>query len=93
MEIEYDPAKRDRTLRERGLNFDDAVHVFTGFYLTRTDDRKNYGEVRYITLGALCEAPVVVVWTERGDAIRVISMRIADDEERKIYRGELDRSR
>ncbi|WP_310224021.1 BrnT family toxin [Sphingobium xenophagum] len=44
-------------------------------------------------LGLLDERPVICVWTPRGDAIRVISMRIADDDEREIYWRELDRSR
>ncbi|HJT40898.1 MAG TPA: BrnT family toxin [Rhizorhapis sp.] len=92
MKIEYDPNKRQRTLEERGLDFESIVDVFEGFYLVRTDDRKDYGEVRHIMLGALGERPVVCVWTPRGDAVRVISMRIADDEEREIYWRELERS-
>ncbi len=92
MKIEYDPAKRLRTLKERGLDFESIVDVLDGFYLVQTDDRKEYGEVRYVMLGALRDQPVVCVWTQRGDAVRVISMRIADEEEREIYRRELDRS-
>ena len=92
MKIEYDADKRHRTLEARGLDFESIVDVFDGFYLVRTDDRKDYGEVRHIMLGALGGRPVVCVWTQRGDAIRVISMRIADEEEREIYRRELERS-
>jgi uncharacterized protein len=91
MKIEYDENKRQLTLENRGLDFESIVDVFDGFYLSRTDDRKDYGEVRYIMLGALGDTPIVCVWTPRGDAVRVISMRIADDEERKIYRRELER--
>ncbi|MES2096914.1 MAG: BrnT family toxin [Pseudomonadota bacterium] len=93
MKVEFDPAKQKRTLAERGLDFASIVDVFAGFYLIRTDDRKDYGEVRYILLGALGEKPVVCVWTPRGNAVRVISMRFADDEEREIYWRELERSR
>jgi uncharacterized DUF497 family protein len=92
MKVEYDPAKRLRTLEARGLDFESIVDVFDGFYLVRTDDRQEYGEVRYIMLGALGDRPVICVWTPRGDAVRVISMRIADDEEREIYRRTLERS-
>lgn len=92
MKIEYDSAKRQRTLEARGLDFDNIKHVFDSFYLVRTDNRKEYGEVRYIMLGALADKPVVCVWTPRGDAVRVISMRMADDDEREIYRRELERS-
>ena len=93
MKIEYDPAKRQRTFDERGLDFESIVAVFDQFHLIRTDDRKDYGEVRHIMLGLLDDKPVICVWTQRGDAVRVISMRIADDEGREIYWRELDRSR
>jgi uncharacterized DUF497 family protein len=92
MKIEYDANKRLRTLEARGLDFEQITDVFDGFYLVRTDDRKDYGEVRYIMLGALGIKTVVCVWTRRDDAVRVISMRIADEEEREIYRRELERS-
>ena len=93
MKIEYDAAKRQHTLETRGLDFETITNVFDEFYLVRTDDRTDYGEVRYIMLGALGDRPVVCVWTPRGDAVRVISMRIADDDEREIYWRELERSR
>jgi uncharacterized DUF497 family protein len=93
MNVEYDPVKRRRTLDERGLDFESINAVFDGFHLIRTDDRKDYGEVRHIMLGALDGKPVVCVWTHRGDAVRVISMRMADEDERAIYQRELDRSR
>ena len=92
MRIEFDAAKRAATLEARGLDFADVATVFAGFFLTRVDDLKDYGEVRNIVLGALDGRPVVVVWTPRGEAVRVISMRVADDEEREIYWRELERS-
>lgn len=93
MKIEYDHAKRQHALETRGLDLEDIEEVFNGFYLVRTDSRRDYGEVRYITLGALYGKPVICVWTPREDAVRVISMRIADDDEREIYHRELARSR
>ncbi len=92
MKIQYDPAKRQITLERRGLDFESISKVFDSFYLVREDDRKDYGEIRYVMLGLLDGKPVVCVWTPRGSAVRVISMRIADDEEREIYRRELERS-
>ena len=93
MQIEYGASKRQKTLDARGLDFESIVAVFDAFHLIRTDDRKDYGEVRHIMLGALEGRPVICVWTRRGDAIRVISMRMADDDERDIYWRELERSR
>jgi len=41
--IIYDPAKRETTLRERGLDFGDATEVFAGREITRLDTREDYG--------------------------------------------------
>ena len=91
MRVSYDPVKRDRTLVERGLDFDDAEQVFSSNHLTATDDRKEYGELRYITIGHLGSRMVVIVWTPRSDSRRIVSMRKANDREQKIYGKRLDR--
>lgn len=89
MKISYDPDKRAKTLAERGLDFEDAVHVFAGTILTVEDDRENYGETRYQTIGLLNERLVMVVWTERGSARHIISMRKCNDREEKKYGRQL----
>lgn len=68
MEISFDEEKRDQAFLHRGLRFEDAVHVFAGATLTIEDDRQDYGETRYQTLGLLNERLVMVVWTPRGAA-------------------------
>ena len=75
MPIEFDSAKRDATLAERGLDFARAGEVFTSQHLTATDDRFAYGEERFFTVGWLDARQVVVTWTPRGEARRIISMR------------------
>lgn len=85
MEISYDPEKRARTLAERGLDFDDARRVFDGAIVTYIDDRKDYGEVRWISVGYLDARLLMIVWTQRGDARHVISMRKANDREQKKF--------
>jgi uncharacterized protein len=77
VDISFDPAKRDRTLAERGLDFADAGVVFAGVTATIQDVRHSYGEDRYITIGQLRGRRVVLVWTPRGNARRIISMRYA----------------
>ena len=62
-----------------------ADEVFDGASLTIEDDRMEYGETRYITIGFLDERMVVLVWTPRGDVHRIISMRKANDREKAIY--------
>jgi uncharacterized DUF497 family protein len=63
MKITFDPAKRERTLRERGLDFQDAARVFAREAFTFEDDRFDYPEVRFVTVGRLDERMVVLVWT------------------------------
>ena len=85
MEIGFDPAKREWTLEHRGLDFQDAAEVFAGPEFTFDDDRRHYGERRYQTFGLLRGRLVVVIWTPRGEARHVISMRKANERERKRY--------
>jgi uncharacterized DUF497 family protein len=85
MRVEFDQAKRDVTLAERGLDFADAINVFEGRSITFEDERRAYGESRFITIGELGERMVVIVWTPRGDARRIISMRRANDREQALY--------
>lgn len=59
----YDPEKRDRTLQERGLDFEDAAVVFAGVTLEVKDTRQDYGEVRIICYGLLDGRTVVVGYT------------------------------
>ena len=92
MRITFDETKRQKTLAERGLDFADAAKVFAGFHLTRSDDRFAYGEDRLITVGLLDGAVVILVWTERPDGRRIISMRKADRDERRGYEERADRS-
>ena len=62
-----------------------ADEVFAGATLTVEDDRQDYGEDRFITIGFLDAAMVVLVWTPRDGAHRVISMRAANERERTLY--------
>lgn len=87
MQIDFDEAKRARTLRERGLDFASVAEVFAGRHFTAEDVRVNYGERRFITAGLLDGRLVVVVWTPRGDVRRIISMRKANEREQARYAG------
>ena len=83
MRITCDPAKRAWTLRERGLDMKRAGEVFAGLHFTRIDDRRDYGEPRFTTAGSLDARLVVFIWTPRGSARRIISMRHCHDREAK----------
>ncbi|MDX3928793.1 MAG: BrnT family toxin [Shinella sp.] len=60
--------------------------------MTIEDDRKDYGEQRFFTVGFLGDRMVVVVWTWRDRHQRIISMRKANDREQKVFAGRLGRS-
>lgn len=89
MIIEFDTVKREKTLLERGLDFADSDKVFVGLHFNAPDDRIDYGEKRFITIGLLRDRMVVLVWTPRNDARRIISMRYANDREISRYKKHL----
>ena len=89
MKIAFDPAKRAATLDARGLDFAHAGMVFDDFHFTLADERLDYGEPRFVSVGRLGAAVVVVVWTPREDARRIISMRHANGKERALYEARL----
>ena len=89
MTISYDPAKREKTLAERGLDFADAGQVFASLLIENPDDRFDYGENRFITVGLLGERMVVVVWTPRDGGRHIISMRKANEREQRRYGKQL----
>ena len=79
--ITYDPAKRDKTLAERGLDFEDAAFVFRGMTVEVVDERKSYGERRVICYGLLQGRMVVVGYTPRDRVRHIFSMRKANSRE------------
>jgi uncharacterized DUF497 family protein len=89
LKVSFDPAKRLVTLRERGIDFaTDAEKVLAGDTATFVDKRFDYGEVREITAGWLNGRTVIMVWTQRGEARHIISMRYCHAKEaEKFIRG------
>ena len=86
MRYEWDEIKRQENIRKHGFDFRDAWKVFNFPMLVALDDRKDYGEDRWIGIGMLNTRVVVIVYTERGnDIIRIISMMKALTHERIRY--------
>ncbi|MGD0505992.1 MAG: BrnT family toxin [Steroidobacteraceae bacterium] len=81
MRITFDPAKRAKTLADRGLDFADAAKIFAGMTLEVGDTRKDYGETRIICFGYLEGRMVVVGYTPRGAGRHIFSMRKANERE------------
>lgn len=93
MKITFDPNKRNQTLQDRGLDFADADEVFAGQTIDIVDTRHDYGEERIITVGHLRGRMVIVVWTPRDGARRIVSMRKANDREQEAFEQRLGEGR
>ena len=89
MRITFDPVKRDWTLINRGLDFLDVPKVFAGPQFQFEDSRADYGESRIVTVGLLGGRMLILVWTARGDARHIISMRKANEKEQRRYHASL----
>lgn len=93
MEIEYDPAKRDQVLAERGFDLARCGESFEDFHLTRRDDKHSEDEERFTSVGMLDDEAVIIVWTLRRNLRRIITMWKANDRERQKFieaRGRLE---
>jgi len=83
MKIEYDEAKNLANIAKHGVSFERVVDF--SFDVIKADNRFDYGEVRYISYGALDNRLHVLVWTNRGGIVRPISFRKANRREKKLY--------
>jgi hypothetical protein len=87
LEFEWGNAKAEANLRAHGVSFELAKTVFQDpFAIERLDDRQDYGEERFVTVG-MAEGNVVlfVAYTERGGRMRIISARRATQNEQDDY--------
>lgn len=91
--FDWDPVKNEQNKAKHGLSFEEAQLVFDDPYaLDICDDIHSEDEDRWITLGLLPDARmIVVVYTDRGEDIRIISARFATPTEIKSYERESGR--
>ncbi|OIQ00106.1 MAG: hypothetical protein AUK55_02120 [Syntrophobacteraceae bacterium CG2_30_61_12] len=85
MKFTWDENKRRANLLKHGFDFLDAIKVFGGITRTFEDDRFDYGEQRFITLGLVRSTVTVIAHTENDNEIRIISMRKATRHEQEIF--------
>ncbi len=86
---EWDEAKRQSNIQKHGIDFVGIEKVFAGKTVTIQDDRFDYGEPRFITLGLLSGRLVVIAHTETNEVIRIISVRKATKNEEAHYFTEI----
>lgn len=71
--FEWDDAKAAANYAKHGVTFEDASRVFRDpFAIERVDERRDYGEERFVIIGMVEERLLFVAFTQRGDRIRII---------------------
>lgn len=87
MQFQWDPQKARSNLQKHRISFEEAVTVFGDpLAVTIADPDHSVGEARWLTLGmSRSQRLLVVVHTERGNQIRLISARLATRWERTHY--------
>ena len=85
-DFEWDDLKAITNASLHGVTFDAAREVFQDpFAIDWLDDREDYGETRFVTLGMVEGRVLYVAYTVRGERIRMISARGAEPHERRQY--------
>ena len=86
MEFEWDENKRAANLAKHGLDLLRGIVLFDGRpRYTYASPRR--GEQRFVSIALTGEEFLALVWTERGSATRLISLRRARDGEKRAYRA------
>ncbi|MFA5111401.1 MAG: BrnT family toxin [Desulfobaccales bacterium] len=86
LNFEWDDAKAAANFRKHGVTFEQAAYAFRDpFAVEWIDERSVYGEERVILLGMSGGQILSVVYTERGESIRMISARRATKHEKDNY--------
>ena len=83
--VTWDADKLTANIAKHGLSFEGADTVFDHPVVSWEDNRDDYGELRINLLGWLNARVVHVAYTERGEAMHVISLREAETHEIKRY--------
>ena len=84
---EWDPNKADSNYRKHGVRFSEAATVLYDDLAVTVEDT-GFGEQRFVTVGQSAEGRLlVVVYSWRGERIRLISAREANQKERRSYEG------
>jgi uncharacterized DUF497 family protein len=85
MEFEWDEAKREANLVKHGFDFEDVFEIFEGPLLVTETGWPD--ERRLKAIGLFRGREMAVIYTMRGEVMRIISVRRARHEERREYRS------
>ena len=90
-EFEWDPDKAEENIRKHKVEFSTASRIWEGVVLEQDDTRYDYGESRLQALGEVDGRLMVVVFTWRGTARRIISARKANPREKRRFEAQVRR--
>lgn len=85
LDFEFDPGKNEIVLGDQGFDFFQASRVFNAAVLERPDTRGGYGEPRWQVIGEADGRLYFVVYTVRAGACRLISARLAEEDEEDFW--------
>jgi uncharacterized DUF497 family protein len=87
LEYEWDENKRTANIEKHQVDFRVAVFIFEGATVKEKDDRHDYGENRFLSIGLVEDECFVVVHTEQEDVIRLISAWRGGRRDRRKYQA------
>ena len=89
MNFEWDENKRRAVLEARGVDILYAARIFRGEIVTFPDDRRDYGELRLISIGMVERDCFVVVHTPRGESTRIVTAWKGGRDEQTQYKASI----
>jgi uncharacterized DUF497 family protein len=91
MDFEWDQEKNKANILKHGVDFIDAMLIFETFVLSAVDRRHDSGEQRVRSIGIVDDDCFVVVHTQRGSSVRLISAWKGGTDEGELYRAYVSR--
>ena len=85
MRYEWDEQKREANYEKHDVDFNEVVNFEWDLAIETQDNRRDYGEERWVAVGRILSHIYVLIYTIRNKNIRVISLRKANSRERKYY--------
>ncbi len=89
MKFEWDEEKRLSNIRKHGIDFADVRSFFESERVIFIDDRFDYGESRFVSIGVLAARIVTVTYTETDKTTRIITVRKSTKNEQNKYIREI----
>jgi uncharacterized DUF497 family protein len=84
--FQWDDDKNEKNIKKHGIDFYDASTIFDRLTFEELDERKDYGETRYNSIGQMEDGTYIhLTYTERGEDIRIISARLASSKEKELF--------